>query len=181
MSTERQDEERSKSIKHLRGENYSSWKFQVRQTLKGKALWKTVHPGTPPVEGATEAEKDAWQSKCARAYTIVALLCEANIQADIRAKEAERVKDNDGEGQEVEEDQGMTPKDLWSFLKEEYASTSVHAQIRIRRQLTETLGNPKASMRDHLAEVSDLYIQLAETGAPVKEAYLKGRGPQIAS
>ncbi|CAD6960353.1 unnamed protein product [Tilletia controversa] len=65
----------------------------------------------------------------------------------------------------------MTPKDLWDFLKEEYASSSIHARIRIRRALTDALANPKPAMRDHIADISNIYAQLAETGDPVKEEY----------
>ncbi|KAE8226259.1 hypothetical protein CF319_g1123 [Tilletia indica] len=173
MSTERQDEELSKSIKKLQGENYASWEFQVRQTLKAKGLWQTIRPGNPPADDATDAVKEAWQTKCVRASTTISLLCDPNIQGDIRTKEAELAEDSDGnEDQDGEErDYDMTPKALWAFLKEEYASASIHAQIRINKQLTHTLNNPKSSMRDHIAEVGELYMQLAETGKPVKEEY----------
>ncbi|KAE8219765.1 hypothetical protein CF319_g6604 [Tilletia indica] len=167
MSAERQDEELSKSIKKLQGENYASWEFQVRQVLKGKGLWKTVHPGTPPAEDAAAADKDEWHRKCARAYEIIALSCDPNIQADIRVKEAERAEEAEDEDEETE----MTPKELHAFLKEEYASASIHAQIRIRRQLTDALANPRAPMRDHIASIGELYLQLAESGDVVKEAY----------
>ncbi|KAE8229102.1 hypothetical protein CF326_g5937 [Tilletia indica] len=173
MSADRHDEELSKSIKLLRGENYSSWEFQIRKALKNKGLWQTIRPGNPPAEDATTADKEAWDTKCAKASATIVLLCDSNIQGDIRLKEAELNDDSDAEKDQGNEDRDrdMTPKDLWAFLKEEYASASVHAQIRINKQLSHTLSNPKASMRDHIAEVGELYMQLAETGRLVKEEY----------
>ncbi|CAD6948298.1 unnamed protein product [Tilletia laevis] len=68
----------------------------------------------------------------------------------------------------------MTAKELWAYLKEEYASSSVAAQIRIRRSLADELANPKPVMRDHIAAVSNWYMQLVETGDSVKEAFRCG-------
>ncbi|CAD6975776.1 unnamed protein product [Tilletia controversa] len=128
MTTERQDEE----------------------TLKGKGLWKAVVPGAPPGAAATEAEKEAWDNKSTRAYTVISLLCDENIQAAIRTKEHELNGDDSERGEDVDEI-SMTAKELWAYLKEEYASSSVAAQIRIRRSLADELANPKPVMRDHIA------------------------------
>ncbi|CAD6985951.1 unnamed protein product, partial [Tilletia controversa] len=151
MTTERQDEE----------------------TLKGKGLWKAVVPGAPPGAAATEAEKEAWDNKSTRAYTVISLLCDENIQAAIRTKEHELNGDDSERGEDVDEI-SMTAKELWAYLKEEYASSSVAAQIRIRRSLADELANPKPVMRDHIAAVSNWYMQLVETGDSVKEAFRCG-------
>ncbi|KAE8181687.1 hypothetical protein CF335_g8852, partial [Tilletia laevis] len=130
-------------------------------------------PGTPPVEGATAADKEAWDSKSTRAYTVISLLCDEKIQADIRTKEHE-LNEDDSDGDPDADEISMTAKELWSYLKEEYASSSVAAQIRIRRSLADVLANPKPEMRDHIAAVSTWYMQLAETGDSVKEPFRCG-------
>ncbi|CAD6978571.1 unnamed protein product, partial [Tilletia controversa] len=101
---------------------------------------------TPPVEGATAADKEAWDSKSTRAYTVISLLCDENIQADIRTKEHELNGDDSDRDEDVDEI-SMTAKELWAYLKEEYASSSVAAQIRIRRSLADELAKTPTRSR----------------------------------
>ncbi|CAD6913285.1 unnamed protein product, partial [Tilletia caries] len=90
----------------------------------------------------------------------MSLNCAADIQGDIAGKNKER---------RAAGEPRLTPKELYDYLREEYAPQSLQAVLRIRRKLAAALAEPPASMRDHISALSGLYTQLAEIGRPTSE------------
>ncbi|CAD6971156.1 unnamed protein product [Tilletia controversa] len=151
MASQKPVEKIVEGIKTFNGENWPTWSYQVKTVLKGNGLWKAVDPGEPPAEDATSEVKDAWELKSDRAYAIVALSCDLSIQADSEFKKQ------------------VTPKDLFEHIRSEYASNTINARLRIKRELRTALTSPASIMRIHIGNVASLFEQLQEIGCPVDE------------
>ncbi|CAD6975623.1 unnamed protein product, partial [Tilletia controversa] len=111
----------------------------------GKKLWKAVEPGTAPAANASNEKKEEWDEKCDAAFSTMSLNCAADIQGDIAGKNKER---------RAAGEPRLTPKELYDYLREEYAPQSLQAVLRIRRKLAAALAEPPASMRDHISALS---------------------------
>ncbi|KAE8236238.1 hypothetical protein A4X06_0g9616, partial [Tilletia controversa] len=121
---------------------------------------KAVEPGTAPAANASNEKKEEWDEKCDAAFSTMSLNCAADIQGDIAGKNKER---------RAAGEPRLTPKELYDYLREEYAPQSLQAVLRIRRKLAAALAEPPASMRDHISALSGFYTQLAEIGRPTSE------------
>ncbi|KAE8251015.1 hypothetical protein A4X13_0g4198 [Tilletia indica] len=154
---DRRDEKR---VCLLEGDNWPKWEFQIEEVLRGKKLWKAVDPGTAPVANASQEAKDEWEEKCDSAFSIMSLNCGANIQGDLANKNKER---------RLAKQPRLTPKELFDYLREEYAPQSLQAILRTKAKLSQALLHPPASMREHISALTSIYGQLADLGRPFPE------------
>ncbi|KAE8254572.1 hypothetical protein A4X13_0g3372 [Tilletia indica] len=160
MNNDQEERRDEKRICLLDGENWTKWEFQIEETLRGKKTWKAVDPGTAPAANASQEKKDDWDEMCDLAFSVMSLNCSASIQGDIANKNKERKTNGE---------KRMSPKELFEYLRSEYASTSLQARLGIKRRLAAALKDPQPSMRDHISKVGGFYTQLAEIGFPVQE------------
>ncbi|KAE8251482.1 hypothetical protein A4X13_0g3976 [Tilletia indica] len=160
MINDQDDRRDEKRVCLLDGENWTKWEFQIEETLRGKKTWKAVDPGTAPAANTSQEKKDEWEDMCDLAFSVMSLNCSASIQGEVANKNKERKANGE---------KRMSPKELFEYLRSEYASTSLQARLGIKRRLAAALKEPQPIMRDHIAKVGGFYTQLAEIGFPVQE------------
>ena len=61
-------------IEHLNGQNYQSWKYNIKLVLMERGLWGFAE-GTenPPAETASNTERKAYRLRSDKAYSLIAL------------------------------------------------------------------------------------------------------------
>lgn len=82
--TEMVDRETIK-IEKLNGKNYESWKYNIKLVLMERGLWGFTQEGkeTPPEESASATVKNAYRLRSDRAYSLIALNVEKDLQVHI--------------------------------------------------------------------------------------------------
>ena len=72
-------------IKKLNGKNYQSWKYNIKLVLMERGLWGFTQPGqeTPPEAGASISVKNAFRLRSDKAYSLIALNVEKDLQVHI--------------------------------------------------------------------------------------------------
>ena len=68
----------------LNGDNYHSWKFNVKMLLIGKDLWEVVDGTEVLGEDAGDAEKKLFKKRDNQALSIVCLSVQPNLQIYVR-------------------------------------------------------------------------------------------------
>ncbi|KAE8215254.1 hypothetical protein CF319_g9027 [Tilletia indica] len=144
-------EKMREGIAPLLGPNYSLWSERVKTVLRSHDHWSAVVPGTPPGEGMTAEEQKEWRISNAKAYGVIFMTTSDEIQTDLTRLGTENAKA------------------LWDHLEAEYRSKSVEARVQLKVELLDALNAPKASMREHIANLANIYQQLLQIGKPVDE------------
>ncbi|KAE8231909.1 hypothetical protein CF326_g3068 [Tilletia indica] len=75
------------------------------------------------------------------------LNCAADIKGDIAGKNKKR---------RAQEQPRLTPKELFAYLREEYAPRSLPAALRIKARISAALLRPPASMHEHISVLASL-------------------------
>ena len=71
-------------IEHLNGKNYQTWKYNIKLVLMERGLFGFIN-GTEeqPGQDATAQVKSAYQLRSDKAYSLIALSVEKNLQIHI--------------------------------------------------------------------------------------------------
>ncbi|KAL9932606.1 hypothetical protein V8E36_008723 [Tilletia maclaganii] len=94
--------------------------------LRIKKVWRTVDPGVPPADDASEEAKREWQEVAETAHASMYLSSASDIQEAIDAREQQRLDAGEDE---------MTPKELLAWLDTVNESKTKTAEITIIKAL----------------------------------------------
>ena len=78
-------EEISNKPVKLNGDNFHSWKFNMRMYLIGKDLWDIVDGGEVLGENATAAEREQFRKRDNKALSIICLSMVNDLQIYVRS------------------------------------------------------------------------------------------------
>ena len=72
-------------IEHLNGRNYQSWKYNMKLVLMERGLWRFIERTevAPASETATAAAIKAYRLRSDKAYSLISLSVEKNLQVHI--------------------------------------------------------------------------------------------------
>ena len=109
-------------IEKLTGNNYASWKYNVQLVLMQQGLWGLTN-GTEACPDIKEEDKNkddsvkllkAWQLRCDKAYSIIALNVEKSIQVYIQST--------------------TDAKKAWKILKDHFEISTVPHVVHLSRR-----------------------------------------------
>ncbi|KAK3749555.1 hypothetical protein QZH41_007287 [Actinostola sp. cb2023] len=131
-------------IEKLNGRNYQSWKYNMKLVLMERGLWGFTQPGgeTPPEADATATVKNAFRLRSDKAYSLIALNVEKDLQIHISS-----VTD---------------PSIAWEKLQKQFEFVSVTQIVRLTRKFYAASMDEGADMMQHLTHMTRLAEQLRE-------------------
>ena len=136
-------------VEKLSGENYHSWKFQMKMYLIGKDLWEIVS-GTETLSAeATAAEQSKFRKRENMALASVCLSIATNLQIYVRS--------------------AVTAKEAWENLEKHFEEKSLSRKIFYRRKLYSARMQKGTSMINHINYVKTLSEHLEAVGDAVAE------------
>ena len=103
-------------IEKLNGKNYQSWKYNIKLVLMERGLWGFTQPGQeiPPEAGASISVKNAFRRRSDKAYSLIALNVEKDLQVHISSV--------------------LEPLLAWEILQKQFEFVSVTQIIRVNRK-----------------------------------------------
>ena len=103
-------------IEKLNGRNYQSWKYNIKLVLMERGLWGIAEGTEVKEEEATtdDKAKKAWKLRADKAYSLIALACEPDVQIHITSTSCAR--------------------DAWTLLKNHFEVVSVPHIVRLSRR-----------------------------------------------
>ena len=131
-------------IEKLNGKNYQSWKYNIKLVLMERGLWGFTQEGqeTPPAETATTAVKNAFRLRSDKAYSLIALNVEKDLQVHISSV--------------------TNPLEAWKILQKQFEFVSVTQIVRINRKFYAASMKEDADLMQHLTHMTSLAEQLRE-------------------
>ena len=144
-------------IAKLNGENYQSWKFNMKCLLMERGLWGFIRTENPIIkpeikvlgenanadEVAKSKEKlNEYNLKADKAYSLIALSVESDLQVHVSSK--------------------TTAKDAWIALQGHFEFVSVTQIVRLMRRFYAAKMEEKGDMMKHITEMTSLSEQLRE-------------------
>ena len=131
-------------IEHLNGRNYQSWQYNMKLVLMERGLWRFIE-GTEvaPVSGtATAAAINAYRLRSDKAYSLIALSVEKNLQVHISTT--------------------TDPKTAWETLKNQFECISIAQVVRLNRRFYAATMDEGTDILEHLTYMTTLAEQLRE-------------------
>ena len=123
-------------LEKLTGENYHSWKFQMKMYLIGKDLWEIV-TGTEEIdENATEAEQRRFKKRENQALAAVCLSIATNLQIYVRSAES--------------------AKEAWDSLANHFEEKTLSKKIFYRRKLYSARMDKGSNVITHINYIKTL-------------------------
>ena len=139
-------------IEHLNGRNYQSWKYNMKLVLMERGLWRFIE-GTEvaPVSGtATVAVINAYRLRSDKAYSLIALSVEKNLQVHISTT--------------------TDPKTAWETLKNQFECISIAQVVRLNRRFYAATMDEGTDILDNMTTLDlDFMTTLAEQLREMKE------------
>ena len=131
-------------IEKLNGKNYQSWKYNIKLVLMERGLWGFTQEGqeTPPEESASATVRSAFRLRSDRAYSLIALNVEKDLQVHISS-----VTD---------------PLAAWRTLQKQFEFVSVTQIVRLNRKFYAASMKEGADLQEHLTYMTSLAEQLRE-------------------
>ena len=131
-------------IEKLNGRNYQSWKYNVKLVLMERGLWGFTQEGqeTPPAADASAAVKNAFRLRSDKAYSLIALNVEKDLQVHISL-----VTD---------------ALAAWKILQKQFEFVSVTQIVRLNRKFYAASMKEGADLMQHLTHTTSLAEQLRE-------------------
>ena len=136
------------------GNNYHSWKFQMKMVLMSKRLSGIV-TGTdtePKGDGVTNEEKRIWKTHQDIAYATILLVVEPKQQTYVRHTDS--------------------AKDAWNELAVRFEKKSFYARIDYRRKLYSMRMIDNENVLEHIEKLKVIAEQLEDIGDPIEESEL---------
>jgi hypothetical protein len=104
-------------IEPLYGKNYQSWKYNIKLVLMKRGLRSFIAGNEEvPAEDATPAVRNSYHLRSDKAYSLIALSVEKNLQVHISTT--------------------TDPKIAWDTLKNQFECVSIAQVVRINRRFT---------------------------------------------
>ena len=106
-------------IEKLNGLNYRSWKYNIKLVLMERGLWKIADGTETKPETTDEKVKKAWDLRSDKAYSLIALSVEKDIQVHITSfTDAHRA---------------------WTTLKDHFEIVSIPQLVRVNKRFYHAL------------------------------------------
>ena len=130
-------------IEKLNGKNYQSWKYNVKLVLMERGLWGfTQGLETAPEESASITVRNAYRLRSDKAYSLIALNVEKDLQVHISS-----ITD---------------PRVAWETLQKQFEFVSVTQIVRLNRRFYAATMEEGADLMQHLTYMTSLAEQLRE-------------------
>ena len=130
-------------IEHLNGNNYQSWKYNMKLVLMERGLWGFIN-GTEqqPAEDATAQVKSVYQLKSDKAYSLIALSVDKNIQVHISTT--------------------TDPLGAWDVLRKQFEFVSITQIVRLNRRFYAATMKEDGDIMEHITYMTTLAEQLRD-------------------
>ena len=139
------DERSDLKIEKLSGDNYPSWKRQMKFLLMEKGLWGFVTgTETRPAEEAQEGTRRRFQTNSDRAFALIALCVEKSLQIHI--------------GDTTD------PQEAWDILSRQFEFVSTSQIVRLSRKFFSATMQENDDMMEHITLMTTLAQQLRDLG-----------------
>ena len=137
------------SIDKLDGNNYATWKFQMKHLLLAKGLWEHGE-GTANIDDATTAQPRAeFVQKSQKAFSTIVLAISTN--------QLYLVTSCDG------------PHEAWEASRTNFERGTLANKLLLKKQYFRTEMKSGTSVELHLKHMKELADKLAAIGAPISE------------
>ena len=132
----------------LNGDNYHTWKFNIKMVLKMKDLWDLVTGEETIAEDASAAERLKFKKRNDRAHSEICLAVTESIQVYVR---------NTDNG-----------KDAWKALEDHFEEKTLSRKINLRQKLYSTK-LVSGTMVDHVNQLKTICEHLESIGDHITE------------
>ena len=131
-------------IESLNGENYQSWKYNIKLVLMERGLWGFTQEGqdTPPASTDPPSVRNSFRLRLDKAYSLIALSVEKSLQVHIAST-------ND-------------LLEAWQILQKQFEFVSVTQIVRLNRKFYTATMPEGADLLQHLTYMTSLAKQLRE-------------------
>lgn len=137
-------------IELLNGKNYQSWKYNIKLVLMERGLWSFIAGGEEsPPETATTNVRNAYRLRSDKAYSLIALSVEKNLQVHISTT--------------------TDPKIAWDTLKNQFECVSITQVVRLNRKFYAATMNEGTDILEHLTHMTTLAEQLREMNEEISD------------
>ena len=142
-------------IEKLTGNNYASWKYNVQLVLMQQGLWGLTN-GTEACPDIKEEDKNkddsvkllkAWQLRCDKAYSIIALNVEKSIQVYIQST--------------------TDAKKAWKILKDHFEISTVPHVVRLSRRFFAAVMGENEDVFKFITRMTTLAQELRDCGEDI--------------
>ena len=136
-------------IEKLNGSNYQSWKYNVKLLLMERGLWGFSQPDQEraPAEDAPANVRNAFRLRSDKAYSLIALNVEKDLQIHISS-----ITD---------------PLVAWQTLQGQFEFVSVTQIVRLSRKFYTASMEEGENLMKHLTTMTSLAEQLRELGEEI--------------
>ena len=129
-------------IEPLNGKNYQSWKYNMKLVLMERGLWGFTQEGQEVPPTASAAERNAYRLRSDKAYSLIALSIEKNLQVHIAST--------------------VNPKEAWDILQNHFEFVSVTQIVRLNRKFYAASMKEGDDLMEHITYMTALAEQLRE-------------------
>ncbi len=131
-------------IEKLSGKNFQSWKYNIKLVLMERGLWGFTQEGQEiaPGKDASAAVRNAYRLRSDKAYSLIALNVERDIQIHISST--------------------TDPLVAWETLKKQFEFVSITQIVRLNRRFYAATMEEDADLIQHLTHMTSLAEQLRE-------------------
>ena len=130
-------------IEHLNGKNYQTWKYNIKLVLMERGLFRFIN-GTEeqPGQDATAQVKSAYQLRSDKAYSLIALSVEKNLQVHISTT--------------------TNPLEAWEILRKQFEFVSITQIVRLNRRFYAATMKEDGDIMEHITYMTRLAEQLRD-------------------
>ena len=130
-------------IEHLNGKNYQTWKYNIKLVLMERGLYGFI-TGTEeqPAEDATPQVKSAYQLRRDKAYSLIALSVEKNLQIHISTT--------------------TDPLEAWEILRKQFEFVSITQIVRLNRRFYAATMKEDGDVMERITYMTTLAEQLRD-------------------
>ena len=131
-------------VEPLNGKNYQSWKYNMKLVFMESGLWGFTQEGqeVPPEPIASAAVRNAYRLHWGKAYSLIALSVENNLQVHIALT--------------------VNPKEAWDILQNHFEFVSVTQIVRLNRKFYAASMKEDDDLMEHITYMTSLAEQLRE-------------------
>ena len=129
-------------VEPLNGKNYQSWKYNMKLVFMERGLWGFTQEGQEVPPTASAAERNAYRLHWDKAYSLIALSVEKNLQVHIALT--------------------VNPKEAWDILQNHFEFVSVTQIVGLNRKFYAASMKEDDDLMEHITYMTSLAEQLHE-------------------